>query len=190
MLKTIYLGNLTVTAWLIGGGKRDHEENVMIVKKYGVRIWSGFVWFRTMSTPAVVNLTFNFKDPSKRRIYLLDQRLPASVGVFCLLEVLSRNLKYLKQWTTNINCICFEMGQDYVHEIMFDYLPPYKRERKKIDLWIGMLFVCPSVSTMGKLITFMKHVDVNIHTTARLVCMNIPMRCTVHERMLLMMDCW
>ena len=27
-----------------------------------------------------------------------------------------------------------------------------------------------------------------IHTTARIICMNIPMRYTVHERMLLMMD--
>jgi hypothetical protein len=71
---------------------------------------------------AVVNLSLNFKDASKRKIYLLDERLPASVGVFCSLEVLRQTLKCLKQWKTNINYICFKVGEEYIHEIMFVYL--------------------------------------------------------------------
>jgi len=33
---------------------------------------------------------------------LIDERLPASVGVFCSLEVIRQDVKCLKQWTTNI----------------------------------------------------------------------------------------
>lgn len=65
-----------------------------------------------------VTLRLNFKDPSKRRTYLLEERLPASPGVFCSLEVLRLNLKRLKQGTTNMNFICFKVGEEYIHEII------------------------------------------------------------------------
>jgi hypothetical protein len=62
-----------------------------------------------------VNLILNNKDPSKRRIYLLDELLPASVGVFCSLEFLRENLKCLKKGTTNLHYICFKVGEEYIN---------------------------------------------------------------------------
>jgi hypothetical protein len=47
MLKTIYLGSQRVTDCK----GEEKVENVIIVNKYGVRIWNGFVWFRIKSTP-------------------------------------------------------------------------------------------------------------------------------------------